>query len=277
MTAGHPPPLAWAFAPVCVVAGAAYVSGALRLRHRGDAWPRWRDCAFTGGAASLLWGWCGPLPGGPFTEHTARHLLIAMAGPALLVLARPVTLTLRVLPPGPARRGLLRVLHSRAAAGLLLPPFAAVVDVGGLWVLYRTGLLARTHHDPVLSLLVHLHLVLAGLLFGLAVCQLEPVRRRRGLPLRAGTLLLAGAAHAALSKSLYAEPPAGTAYAAADVHFGAQLMYYGGDAVELLLALTLAVQWYAAAGRRHARAGALFPALAAREPGEAPTRWERRT
>ncbi|MGA4961919.1 hypothetical protein [Streptomyces pseudogriseolus] len=33
-------------------------------------------------------------------------------------------------------------------------------------------------------------------------------------------------------------------------------MYYGGDAVEVFLALVLAVQWYAAAGRRRARRAA---------------------
>ncbi|MEU4547095.1 hypothetical protein [Nonomuraea dietziae] len=31
-------------------------------------------------------------------------------------------------------------------------------------------------------------------------------------------------------------------------------MYYGGDLVELGLAAVLAVQWYAVAGRAHARA-----------------------
>ena len=47
--------------------------------------------------------------------------------------------------------------------------------------------------------------------------------------------------------------PPGTSFAAADLRAGAQLMYYGGDVVEVFLALVLAVQWYATTGRRRAR------------------------
>ncbi|AIR96712.1 cytochrome c oxidase assembly protein [Streptomyces glaucescens] len=256
MTTGHPPPLGPQAALVCVLAGVAYTLAAGRLRRRGDGWPRRRDATFGTGLALLLWGWCGPLPGGPFTEHSARHLLVGMAAPVLLVLARPLTLTLRTLPPGGPRRTLLRVAHSRPAGWLLLPPLAAVLHIGGTWALYRTGLMSLTHHHPPLDVLVHLHMVAAGLLFGFAVCRLDPVRGPRSLPLRAGTLLLAGAAHAVLAKGLYAAGPPGTKFAAGDLHTGAQLMYYGGDAVELLLAAALAVQWYAATGRRYARAAA---------------------
>ncbi|HZF88390.1 cytochrome c oxidase assembly protein [Streptomyces sp.] len=239
---------------VGLLAGVAYALAAGRLRRRGDGWPGRRDGAFGAGVALLLWGWCGPLPGGPFTEHSVRHLFVGMAAPVLLVMARPLTLTLRTLPPGGPRRGLLSVAHSRIAGWLLLPPLAAALHIGGVWALYRTGLMSVTHRHPPLDVLVHLHMVGAGLLFGFAVCQLDPVRRRRSLPVRAGTLLVAGAAHAALAKGLYAAGPPGTAFTADDLHTGAQIMYYGGDAAELLLAAALAVQWYAATGRRQTRA-----------------------
>ncbi|MEU5665040.1 cytochrome c oxidase assembly protein [Streptomyces longwoodensis] len=258
MTAADPP-----FGPgaalACALACAAYLSGALRLRRRGDAWPWPRDCAVAAGAAVLAWGLSGPLPGGPFTGHALRHVCVGMAGPALLVSARPLTLALRLLPPGGVRRGLLRAAHSPPAAWLLLPPVAAVVDVGGLWALYRTGLLAAAHHRPWLDGALHLHLAAAGLLFSSAICQLDPVRRRRSTALRATTLLVAGTAHAVLAKTLYATGPPGTAFTAADLRVGAQVMYYGGDAVEVALALVLAVGWYRAAGRRLRRAGAPVP------------------
>ncbi|MCZ9343062.1 cytochrome c oxidase assembly protein, partial [Streptomyces sp. TRM76130] len=95
-----------------------------------------------------------------------------------------------------------------------------------------------------------------------ALCRLDPVRRHRGLALRAATLLAAGAAHAVLAKSLYATGPPGTAFTPADLRLGAQVMYYGGDLVEVALALVLAVQWYAAAGRRRTRR----PARSANRP-----------
>ncbi|MFF6815535.1 cytochrome c oxidase assembly protein [Streptomyces sp. NPDC012403] len=237
----------------CVLACVAYATSAAGLRRRGDAWPWRRDCAFVAGGAALIWGLCGRLPGGPFTAHSARHLLVAMAGPVLLVVARPLTLALRVLPPGPLRRGLLRVAHSPFAAWLLCPPMAAAVDMGGLWVLYRTELLSAAHHRPALSAALELHMLLAGLFFSAAVCQLDPVRRRWSLPLRAATLLVAGTAHAVLAKSVHATGPPGTSFATHDLRLGAQVMYYGGDAVEVVLALVLAVQWYTVTGRRRAR------------------------
>jgi putative membrane protein len=238
---------------VCVAACAAYLSAAARLRRRGDDWPWRRDCTFVAGGAVLVWGWCGWVPGGPFTAHSVRHLLVAMAGPVLLVVARPLTLALRALPPGGPRRGVLRAAHSAPVRWLLCPPVAAVVDIGGLWLLYRTELLSHAHHHPALSGAVDLHMPAAGLLFSFAVCQMDPVRRGWGLPLRAATLLAAGAAHAVLAKSLYATGPPGTRFEAHDLRLGAQVMYYGGDAVDVALALVLAVQWYAATGRRHAR------------------------
>ncbi|MFH8795900.1 cytochrome c oxidase assembly protein [Streptomyces sp. NPDC017941] len=249
----HPAPAgAGAAGPVVTVAvllvAAAYLLAAFRLRRRGDRWPWPRDVSFTAGSAAILWAVLGALPGGPFTVHSARHLTVAMAAPLLLVLARPLTLALRALPPGRARRALLTVLHARPARWLLFPPLAALLDVGGLWALYRTPLFAAAD-GPVTHALVQVHTLAAGLLFTFAVCQLDPVRRRWGTALRGATLLAAGAAHAVLAKGLYATPPPGTAFTTADLRTGAQLMYYGGDLVEVGLAVTLAVRWYVAGSR----------------------------
>ncbi|MER7490079.1 cytochrome c oxidase assembly protein [Streptomyces sp. NPDC126497] len=236
-------------AAAALAAAAVYVSAAVRLRRRGDAWPRWRDASFTAGGAGLAWAAVGPLPGGPFTAHMVQHLVVGMAAPLLLVLARPLTLALRALAPGPARRVLPALAHSRAVGVLLFPPLAALLDVGGLWLLYRTGLFAGLPHEPWLHAVVHGHVLAAGLLFTFAVCGLDPVRRRWSPAVRGGALLAAGAAHAALAKSLYATAPPGTAFAAADLHTGARVMYYGGDLVEAALAVVLAASWYAATGR----------------------------
>lgn len=243
-------------AALAVVAGLLYVVSAAALRRRGDHWPRLRDLSFTAGIVTLVAALLVPLPVRPFTGHMIQHLAAAMVAPLLLVLSRPLTLTLRTVRWGAARRGLLTVLHSRPAAWLVFPPAAAVLDLGGLWLLYRTPLFAPTGGDPLLRGAVHVHVVVAGLLFTVAVCQLDPVRHRWSLAWRGGTLLAAGAAHAVLAKSLYLAPPPGTDVGAADLHAGAQVMYYGGDAVELALAAVLAGTWYARRGRslRHSSA-----------------------
>ncbi|MEW2417021.1 cytochrome c oxidase assembly protein [Streptomyces sp. NPDC046866] len=238
-------------------AAAAYASGAARLRRRGDAWPWGRDAWFAAGSTGLAWAAAGPLPGGPFTAHMVQHLIVGMAAPLLFVLGRPLTLLLRALAPGAGRRALLTLTHSAAVGWLLFPPLAALLDVGGLWLLYRTGLFASGQHLPWLGVLVHTHVLAAGLLFTVAVCQLDPVRCRWSLPVRGATLLAAGAGHAALARSTYATGPPGTAFGTTDLQTAAQLMYYGGDLVEAALAVVLAGSWYAAAGRarlRHQRA-----------------------
>ncbi|MFF3349079.1 cytochrome c oxidase assembly protein [Streptomyces sp. NPDC002779] len=231
----------------------AYLLAAGRLRRRGDAWPRWRDVSFTAAGVGTAWAAWGALPGGPFTGHMIQHLLIGMAAPLLFVVARPLTLALRALGPGPARRALLLLTRSRLVGWLVFPPLAALLDVGGMWLLLRTELFAAMRHEPLLHGVVHAHMLAAGLLFTFAVCQLDPVRRRWSVAVRGATLLTAGTAHAVLAKTLYALPPPGTDFTPADLHSGAQWMYYGGDLADAALAVVLGVGWYTAAGRARAR------------------------
>lgn len=252
---GHPGPgpAGVVTAVAALQAAVLYLAAAVRLRRRGDVWPRWRDASFTAGSACLAWAAVGSPPGGPFTAHMVRHLTVGMTAPLLFVLARPLTLALRALPPGAARGGLLSLAHSRAAGRLLFPPLAALLDAGGLWLLYRTDLFARSQEVAWLNAVVHAHVLAAGLLFTFSVCLLDPVRRRYGLAVRGTTLLAAGAAHAVLAKGLCATGPPGAGVAPADLRTGAQVMYYGGDLAEAALAVVLAGTWYAAAGRAHGR------------------------
>ncbi|MET9954403.1 cytochrome c oxidase assembly protein [Streptomyces sp. NPDC006339] len=226
-----------------------YLLAAANLWRRGDVWPRWRGASFAAGGAGVAWAVVGSLPGGPFTAHMIQHLIIGMAAPLLLVLGRPFTLALRVLSPGATRRRLLVLAHSHVVGWLIFPPPAALLNVGGLWLLYRTELFSVMRHNPWLHAVVHAHVLAAGLLYTFAVSQLDPVRRRRSPVLRGATLLTAGAAHAVLAKTLYAAEPPGTAFTAADLHTGAQVMYYGGDLVEAALAAVVAASWYRTTGR----------------------------
>ncbi|GHF65606.1 putative membrane protein [Amycolatopsis bartoniae] len=242
-----------ALAVLAVAAAVAYVTAAVHLCLRGDFWPATRVFAFCGGAVSVAAAALAPLPGGAFTVHMGQHVLLGMVAPLLFVLGRPVTLAFRALRPGSPRRLLLRLVHSRPAGWLVFPPVAALLDVGGLWVLYRTPLFAATHEHPWLHALVHFHVLVAGILFTASVLQLDPLRRRYGLVLRGVTLVAASAAHGVLAKTLYLSAPPHVSFA--DVPRGAELMYYGGDVVEIALAVVLALGWYAEAGRRYRAAG----------------------
>ena len=245
--------LAASAAVTAVIAVALYFVAAQQLCRRGDRWPLQWTSSFAAGGVAVVVAAVVPLPGAAFTVHMIQHTIVGMAAPVLVVCARPITLTLRSLPAGRARRVVLALLHSRPATVLTFPPVAAVLDVGGLWLLYRTGLFASVHDRPLLHALIYVHTFLAGLLFTVAVTQLEPVRHRYSLALRAATLVGAAAAHGILAKSLYGAALPGTTFAVADVQLGAQIMYYGGDLVELALAGVIAWQWYQARGRELAR------------------------
>ena len=147
-----------------------------------------------------------------------------------------------------AARGVSRLLAGNPARFVTEPSVAAVLSVGGLWVLYLTDLYPAMHHDPVVHVVVHVHLFVAGYLFTIAMVSVDPLPHRRSDLHRAVVLILALAAHDILAKYLYAHPPIGVA--AADAETGAMVMYYGGDAVDVAIMVLLCARWYRIAGRR---------------------------
>lgn len=225
------------------VALAAYLVGAHRARGQWR-WRRWRTAAWTLGLASVGVGWAGPLAAAArhdFTAHMLTHLLVGMVGPLLLVLAAPVTLALRVLPV-PTARALAAVLRSPPIRVITHPLVATTLNAGGLWLLYTTDLFARMHHSAAVHVAVHVHVLLAGMVFTVAIIGPDPNPHRAGLRTRATVLVLFIAAHSVLAKWLFAHPPTGVDPDAARV--GAQIMYYGGDAVDLAMLVLLFAGWY---------------------------------
>ena len=95
---------------------------------------------------------------------------------------------------------------------------------------------------------MHLHYLAAGYLFAWSLAGPDPAPRRPGLAVRVGALLVAAAGHAVLAKYLYAQaetlPPGLTDRDPEAFRSAAQLMYYGGDLAELLLAVALFATWY---------------------------------
>src|SRR5690606_31521331 len=90
-------------ATVVVAATVGYLRGAAQLRDRGDEWPRWHSGEFADGTFVLAAALVARPPEGSFATSTAQHVVVAMVA-SLLVLARPVTLTLRVASAGIRRR-----------------------------------------------------------------------------------------------------------------------------------------------------------------------------
>ena len=222
------------------------------LATRRTAWPPLRSLSWLLGLVVVAVALTGPLAAahGDLRAHMAGHLLVGMVAPVSLVLARPVTLALRTLPRR-AARALAGILRSAPVRVLTDPFVATALNVGGLWLLYRTSLLGAMLHDPGLHLLVSVHVLLTGWLATAAVLAVEPMPHRRSAAVRAGALAAGMAAHDVLAKTLYAHPPAGVLDASA----GARLMYDGGTVVHVLVAALLWRQWYRS--RETVRAAAL--------------------
>jgi putative membrane protein len=228
-----------------VVALGLYVGGVLKERRRGRVWPVERTVLWTAGvtiaAASVLWP-APPVAGGSgFVPHMWRHLLVGMMAPLLMVLAAPVTLALRALSVVPARR-LSRLLRSFPARVLTFPVVAAVLNVGGVWLLYASPLYSAMEGSVLIQLAVHAHFLLAGYLFTASLIGVDPAPHRRGVGERAAVLIAALAAHGILAKLLFASPPPGVSAAEAEV--GSMLMFYGGDLIDATLIALLCLEWY---------------------------------
>ncbi len=176
----------------------------------------------------------------------AGHLFVGMLGPLLLALGAPVTLLLRTLPVRRARQ-VSRLLRSRIAGFYIHPVTAAMLNIGGLWMLYTTGLFAAMHHHLWLHILVHAQVFAAGYLFTVSMLAIDPLSRRFSYTYRTIVFILALAGHGILSKFLYAYPPHGVPVE--EARAGAMLMYYGGDAVDLAIIVLLFRGWYLSANR----------------------------
>lgn len=256
------PPLLTVVAVVALAAGAAAYAAGLRAARTRSPWAARRTLSWYAGLACAGAATVGPLADASrssFTAHMAGHVLLGMLAPLLLVLAAPVSLLLRALPPVRARR-VTAALRSPVARVLGHPVVAGLLDACGLWVLYTTGLFHLAHTSASVGLVVHAHVLLAGWLFTASLVGPDPHPHRASFRVRATVLVVFVAAHSVLAKWVYAHPPEGVS--PADARAGAQLMYYAGDAVDVALMVLLVAGWYAASRPR-----ALTPACVREHPG----------
>ena len=223
-----------------------YIGAVIMTNRRGHLrkWPWLRTVSFIAGALFAAAALIGPLARqshADFTAHMAGHLLLGMLAPLLIALAAPMTLVLRTLNVHLARK-LSRLLQSSFVGFFTHPIVASILNIGGLWLLYTTGLYSAMHANIWLHIIIHIHVFLAGYLFTISLIYIDPVFHRFSFTCRTVVFIVALAGHGILSKFIYAYPPAGVPVEQART--GAMLMYYGGDAVDLLLIFILFKQWY---------------------------------
>lgn len=232
---------------------ALYVVGRARIGRRGVRWPVRRDVAFTLGLLCIALAIASPLAADDerFSVHAVQHLLLGMVAPLAFACAAPVTLLLRA-GSASARRRLVAVLSSPTVRALSWAPVGAALSVAGMVGLYLTPLYDLTLRSAPLHEAVHAHMLLTGCLFAFALVGVDPMPGRGSFGVRVGSLLAALAVHDVLAKYLYLHP-GGHADSVVDSRRGAQVMWYGGEAIDIAVAVVLFAQWYAAGGRELAR------------------------
>lgn len=232
-----------------LIVGACYLSAVRRLRRRGDTWPLSRSLAAIGGLLCIAVAVVvAPGAASSFPVHVVQHLLATMLGPLLLALSAPITLALRVI-SGSARRVVLGVLHHPAVGLIGTAPAVLILSLGALYGFYLTPLFGMTHQQPVLGAAVHLHMFLAGCLFSWYLVGPDPMTHRPGTGKSLVVLLVAAAGHDTLAKLMYARQLPATGGTPEESQLGAQIMYYGGSAIEFVLAVVLMAGWYRRGGR----------------------------
>ncbi|GAA1818010.1 bifunctional copper resistance protein CopD/cytochrome c oxidase assembly protein [Planosporangium flavigriseum] len=277
-----PPPLtagalvgAWLPEPLVLSAALAaaglYLSGARRLRRRGERWPAPRTAAWLAGwavvAAATSSGLARYAPM-LVSVHLIQHLLLGTVAAILLVLAAPVTLALRALPaagdrdwPGP-REWIHACLHARLARVLTHPLVVLGIYAGSLYALYLTGLYELTLRAHAAHLVTIACFLAAGCLFFWVIIGADPGPRRLAHPRR---MLLAAASMAvqallgvALTQS--ATPIAARWFAQlarpwgptplADQHTAGGIAWSFGEIPALLVVIALLLGWARARAQR---------------------------
>lgn len=248
-----------------LAAASAYLLLARRAGRRNPArgWSRWRTTGFLTGTALLgvaLLPPVAPFAHEDFRGHMVQHMLIGMYAPLALVLAAPVTLLLRTLPPARGRQ-LTAALRSPPARVLAHPAMALALSTGSLAVLYFTPLYQATTSSPTAHWLLHAHFLLSGCLFAYVIAGPDPAPSRPAVRTRLVCLGIAIAAHSLISQLMYGGIRVDIHAPVDQVRSGAEIMYYGGDIAELLLAAALVATWRP--GQRRLRASRRTPEVPA--------------
>lgn len=222
----------------------AYITAVIITNHRYKKWPIFRTICWTIGMVIALAAVVGPLANSAhsnFTAHMVSHLLLSMVAPIFMAISKPVTLLLRTANTTLARK-LTSILKSGFLKFVSHPIIAAILNVGGLWLLYTTDLFAYMHENAIIALFVHLHFFIAGYVFTISIIYFDPVYHQYSYRFRAAVLIIAIAGHDILSKYMYGNPPTGVSQQEAEM--GSMVMYYAGDWIEVVLIIIFCWQWY---------------------------------
>jgi len=182
---------AWSWEPGVVtalgIAAVLYARGMSRLRRRSGARIRARRreaIAFWAGWSALAVALISPLHRlgeSLLSAHMTQHELLMIVAAPLLVLGRPLVVTLWGLPPGWRRT-------VGGWAGRCRPIWRAVARIEVAWLLHAVAIVAwhapalyqRTMNSDLMHTIQHSSFLLTALVFWWSVLPVSPARGRHG-------------------------------------------------------------------------------------------------
>ncbi|MDO5627481.1 MAG: cytochrome c oxidase assembly protein [Mobilicoccus sp.] len=251
------------FLAAAVLAIGLYVTAAVRLHRRGDAWPIHRTILWVLGWLLFVWTTSGA-PGIygrlTFSGHMLMHMTLTMGVPVLLAFGAPLTLASRALKArrdktlGP-REIMLGTAHSRWMSFWANPVVACANFAGSLYLFYFTPLFELALNTHVGHMVMIVHFMLAGYVFCWSLVGIDPGPRRWPPSLRLVALFATMAFHAFFGVILIemttviardyfealALPWVGDLLA--DQQVGGAITWGIGEIPMLMLALLIAVTW----------------------------------
>jgi putative copper resistance protein D len=201
----------WIALALAATMAGLYLTGAVRLARRGDAWPWHRTLAFVAGCVAFAW----VLSGGAaawgkfrFDAHMVQHMAMMMIVPPLWVLGAPVTMLSRATAPRTdgsrgVREWVLAALHSGYSRVISSPPLAGLIFAGSLVLFYFTPLFELAMYDHLGHVLMTVHFLASGYLFAWVLIGIDPSQKPINPVLKLLTLLVTLAFHAFFGVALY--------------------------------------------------------------------------
>jgi putative copper resistance protein D len=264
---GPPPPIDlhtiltdWQVGPFAVAVGFGlavlaiwYVSAARRLTARGRRWSGWRTASFLAALVSVevaLGGSVAALAGFSVTAHVMQHLLLMIVAPPLAALGMPSTLALQTS-SRPAKRRLLKVLHSAWFAGLSHPVPVFFLYYVSMYAFFLTGALGYAMTHMWLMDLINLGFLGGATLFWWPMVGLDPVPRWRMNPgLKLLNLLVGVPVESFLGIALLMmTSPAAPMYSLASTRTGGGVLWAASELGTIAAIAPIFVQWTRADGR----------------------------
>jgi putative membrane protein len=237
------------FAPLSlsaiVLTTAAYLFGVRRIAANGQKWPVWRTRWLLLGELALTAGLVSGIDANDhvFSVHAIQHVLIGIVGPLFLALSAPVTLVVRVS-RGRTHDAVLRLLGGRSARAVLSPYFTWALYAATAMILYITGLYALSVRNNAVGNLVHLGLILVGYLYWMPLVAVDPIPKRMGYWGRILYVMLSMPLYTILGMSLESQSTRiAPGVSLTELHTGGGILWFAGEAVGLVGAITLFVLW----------------------------------